>query len=230
MYHPLVLLPGLRCDAYLWRDVAAGLRDIAAPTVPDLGLDDTMAAMAGRVLAVAPQRFALAGLSMGGYVALEILRQAPERVTHLALLDTSARPDTDERKTARRAEMELVRQGKAALVSRTGLPNLLSAQHRDGDVAEAVHQMAMRVSNEAYFRQQEAIMGRADSRPLLPQIKIPTLVGVGAEDTLTPPELAEEMVSAIPGAELAVFPAAGHVSALENPVAVTGAMRKLLGR
>ncbi|WP_233280582.1 alpha/beta fold hydrolase [Devosia rhizoryzae] len=227
---PLVLLPGLRCDAHLWHAVAAGLSDLAAPTIPNLTLDDTITDMAKRVLVSAPARFALAGLSMGGYVALEIMRQAPERVTHLALLDTSARPDTEERKTARRAEMALVVQGKASLVSRTSLPNLLAAHHVGGPVGDAVHDMAMRVGDAAYYRQQEAIMGRADSRPHLAGIKVPTLVGVGAEDRLTPPELAEEMAAAIPDAEMVVFPEAGHVSTLENPLAVIEAMRAWLAR
>lgn len=227
---PLVLLPGLRCDAHLWHAVAVGLSDLAAPTVPDLTLDDTIAGMAKRVLVSAPDRFALAGLSMGGYVALEIMRQAPDRVTRLALLDTSARPDTEERKTARRAEMALVAQGKASLVSRTSLPNILAARHVDGPVGNAVHDMAMRLGDAAYFRQQEAIMGRADSRPLLAGIKVPTLVGVGAEDRLTTPELAEEMAAAVPDAELVVFPEAGHVSTLENPLAVIEAMRAWLAK
>jgi pimeloyl-ACP methyl ester carboxylesterase len=230
MYQPLVLVPGLRCDAHLYQPVIARLGDVAAPVVADVSLDDTIPAMAARILAAAPTRFALAGLSMGGYVVLEIIRQAPDRVTHLALLDTNARADTEEKKAARLAEMDLVRQGKSALVSRMSLPNLLASTHLDGPVAEAVHDMSMRVSAETYLRQQTAIMGRMDSRPHLKEITVPTLVGVGAEDKLIPLPLSEEMAGMIGGAALVVFPNAGHVPTLENPEAVAGAMRDWLQR
>lgn len=230
MYQPLLLVPGLRCDAYLWQPVIARLGDLVAPTVADVSLDDSISAMAARILAAAPPRFALAGLSMGGYVVLEIIRQAPERVTRLALLDTNARADAEERKETRRAEMALVAQGKSALVSRTALPGLLAARHRDGAVAEAVHAMAMRVEVEAYYRQQTAIMNRIDQRPFLDRIAVPTLVGCGAEDALIPLPLSEEMAALIPGAELVVFPGAGHIPTLENPDAVATAMRAWLER
>src|SRR5690606_24913900 len=192
MFQPLVLVPGLRCDAYLWHAVIARL-DTTAPVVADVSLDNTISGMASRILAAAPPRFALAGLSMGGYVVLEMIHQAPERITHLALLDTNARPDSDERKETRRAEMELVRQGKASLVSRMSLPNVVAPAHLDGPIAEAVHEMAMRVSVEVYFRQQTAIMGRIDSRPFLKEFSVPSLVGVGAEDKLIPLPFSEEM-------------------------------------
>jgi len=230
MYQPLVLVPGLRCDAYLWHAVIERLDERVAPVVADVSRDDTISAMAARILAAAPPRFALAGLSMGGYVVLEIIRQAPERVTHLALLDTNARPDSDERKTARKAEMELVRQGKSALVSRMGLPNLLAPMHLDTPIAEAVHAMTLRVEPEVYLRQQNAIMNRIDSRPFLDRIAVPSLVGVGAEDKLIPPELSEEMARMIPGAKLAIFANAGHIPTLEAPQAVATAMREWLTR
>ncbi len=230
MDQPLVLVPGLRCDGYLYAPLIAQLPESVAPVVADVSRDDSIAAMARRILAAAPQRFALAGLSMGGYVVLEMIRQAPERITHLALLDTNARADTEEKKEARRAEMDLVLQGKAALVSRLSLPNLVAPAHLEGPIAEAVHDMAMRVSDQTYLRQQTAIMGRIDSRPFLRDIAVPTLVGVGAEDKLIPLPLSEEMASMIPNAELAVFPTAGHVPTLENPVAVAAAMKRWLGR
>ena len=229
MFQPLVLVPGLRCDAYLWHAVIARL-DTTAPVVADVSLDNTISGMASRILAAAPPRFALAGLSMGGYVVLEIIRQAPERVTHLALLDTNARPDSEERKAARRAEMGLVLEGKSALVSRLGLPNLLAPANLDGPVAQAVHEMTIRVADAVYLRQQEAIMSRTDSRPFLKDIAVPTLVGVGAEDKLIPPALSEEMAAAIPGAELVVFPNAGHIPTLEAPDAVATAMKTWLAR
>jgi pimeloyl-ACP methyl ester carboxylesterase len=229
MFQPLVLVPGLRCDAYLWHAIIARL-DMTAPVVADVSLDDTIAAMATRILASAPPRFALAGLSMGGYVVLEMIRQAPERITRLALLDTNARPDSDEKKAARRAEMDLVRQGKSSLVSRLGLPNLLAPANLDGPVAAAVHEMTIRVEADVYLRQQEATMSRPDSRPFLGDIAVPTLVGVGAEDKLIPPALSEEMAAAIPNAELVIFANAGHIPTLEAPAAVASAMRTWLAR
>lgn len=230
MFQPLVMVPGLRCDGFLYHPVILRLDSHIAPAVADVSLDDTIASMAGRILAAAPPRFALAGLSMGGYVVLEIMRQAPERVTHLALLDTNARPDTDERKQARLAEMELVRQGKSALVSRMALPGLLAPTHLEGPVADQVHDMAMRVGTDTYLRQQTAIMARIDSRPFLKDIGVPTLVGVGAEDKLIPLPLSEEMAGLIPSAELTIFPNAGHVPTLENPEAVAEAMNAWLRR
>lgn len=226
----LVLIPGLNCDAQLWESVAPRLADLAEIFVPDLSAEPTIAGMAQAVLAMAPPKFALAGLSMGGYVALEIMRQAPERVSRLALLDTSARPDDEARRAVRRAGMAASAAGKYALVVQSMQAGLLAPRHMDTPVADAVVAMAMRTGPEVYRRHQEAIMARIDSRPFLGAIDVPTLVGVGALDTLTPPALAEEMAAAIPGAELVVFEGTGHVSSLEAPEAVTAAMRAWLAR
>ena len=228
MTSDLVLLPGLICDARLWRDVIAGLDQRSM--VADLTQDDSIAAMAARTLAAAPARFALAGLSMGGYVALEIMRQAPERGTHLALLDTSARPDDEARKETRRKGIEMVEQGKFIGVSRGLLGSLVAPQHMGTDVAREVQAMSERVGQAAYVRQQVAIMGRVDSRPGLGEIRVPVLVGVGESDKLTPPELAEEMAAGIKGAELVRFPDSAHLPTMENPGAVVDAMRAWLGR
>ncbi|WIJ26025.1 alpha/beta fold hydrolase [Devosia sp. RR2S18] len=226
----LVLLPGLECDARLWRDVIIGLGDAVRPMVADLTQDDSITAMAARTLASAPVRFAMAGLSMGGYVALEIMRQAPERVSHLALLDTTARPDDEARKEVRRAGMDAVRQGKHLLIARAKLPGLLAPQNLDTALAEEIVAMAQRTGPESYLRQQTAIMARIDSRPFLAEITVPTLVGVGALDTLTSPELAQEMAAAMPGSRLVEFPAAGHMATMEAPEAVVAAMREWLAR
>ena len=230
MYQPLIFLPGLICDARLWRDVVEGLADRIAPMVADLTLDETIPAMAARTLAAAPPRFALAGLSMGGYVALEIMRQAPERVTRLALLDTSARPDTEERRETRRKGIEMVRQGRFIGVSRGLLASLVAPHHLGTPLAGEVQAMSERVGQQAYIRQQKAILARIDSVPHLKDIAVPTLVGVGALDKLTPPELAEEMAARIPGAELVQFPDAAHLPTMENPAPVIEAMRSWLAR
>ena len=230
MYQPIVFLPGLICDQRLWRDIIDGLADTIAPMVADLRLDDAIAAMAARTLAAAPPRFALAGLSMGGYVALEIMRQAPERVTHLALLDTSARADTEERRETRRKGIEMIGQGKFIGVSRGLLPTLVAPHHLGTPLAEEVQAMSERVGGEVYVRQQKAIMGRIDSVPHLGAIRAPTLVGVGALDKLIPPEMSEEMATLIPGAELVTFPDAGHLPTMENPGPLVEAMKVWLGR
>lgn len=230
MHQPIVFLPGLICDARLWRDVIDGLADRVAPMVADLRLDDTIAAMASRTLAAAPQRFALAGLSMGGYVALEIMRQAPDRVTHLALFDTSARADTEERRETRRKGIEMIGQGKFIGVSRGLLGQLVAPHHLGTPLAEEVQAMSERVGEQVYIRQQKAILGRIDSVPYLSDIAVPTLVGVGMLDKMTPLDLAEEMAQHIPGADLVRFAEAAHLPTMENPAAVIAAMRNWLAR
>lgn len=226
----LVLLPGLLCDARLWAEPVALLGGLVRPWVADLTLDETIAAMAARVLTAAPERFALAGLSMGGYVAFEVMRQAPQRVTHLALLDTSARPDDEARKAKRRDGIAQIRLGQFIGVSRGLLPSLLAPQHLDTPLAEEVQAMAERVGQEAYIRQQTAILGRIDSRPILSGISVPTLVGVGESDMLTPPELAAEMAGAIAGAQLVQFADSAHLPTMEAPGAVARAMAEWLSR
>ncbi|MDB5585270.1 MAG: alpha/beta fold hydrolase [Devosia sp.] len=230
MAQELVLLPGLLCDARLWRDAIAPLGDAVCPMIADLTQDDSIAAMAARTLAVAPTRFALAGLSMGGYVALEIMRQAPERVTHLALLDTTAQPDDAARLAKRRAGIESIKLGRFIGVSQALLANLVAPQRLGTSLAAEVQAMSERVGQEAYIRQQTAIMGRIDSRPALGTIAVPTLVGVGDVDILTPPALSQEIAAEIAGAELVTFEGSGHLSTMEAPEAVAEALRVWLGR
>lgn len=226
----LLLLPGLLCDARLWRDTVAGLGDAATCQVADLTQDDTLRGMALRVLETAPPRFALAGLSMGGYVAFEILRLAPQRVTHLALFDTSARPDSVEAARRRRGLMALSRSGQFRGVTPRLLPSLLHPDAVEGPLGHEVRAMADRVGHDAFLRQQMAILHRPDSRPLLPGILVPSLVAVGEQDTLTPPELAEEMAGLIPGAVLARIPDSGHLPTMEQPEACAALLRSWLAR
>jgi pimeloyl-ACP methyl ester carboxylesterase len=177
------------------------------------------------VLARAPSgRFALAGLSMGGYCALEIVRQAPERVAALALLDTSARPDTPEGTTNRRRLVKLAEHDFDRVVDEL-LPKLVAPAHlADPAIAGVVRAMARAFDPTSFARQQEAIISRADSRPLLPTIACPTLVLCGREDALTPPAVHEEMAAAIPRARLVLVDGSGHLSPLERPEAVTAAL------
>lgn len=225
----LVFLPGLLCDERLWRDQALGLSDIADPMTADLTRDDSVAAMAQRTLDSAPGRFALAALSMGGYVAFEILRQAPERVTRLALFDTSASVDSPSRAARRRASISSMRSGRFAGVTDRLLPQLIHASRTDGPVGHDIKAMASRVGGAAFLRQQQAILGRADARPLLPGIRVPTLVAVGDGDVLTPVSESTAIHRAIPSSRWRVFKDCGHLPAMEVPDEVTAALREWLG-
>ncbi|WP_298957101.1 alpha/beta fold hydrolase [uncultured Methylobacterium sp.] len=222
---PLLFLPGLLNDAVLWRAPVAALADLAAASVADLTLDDSIAAMAERALAAAPPRFSLVALSMGGYVAFEILRRAPERVVRLALLDTSAAPDDPQRAAERRRGMDSLSVGRFAGVTDRLLPRLVHASHVGGPVGEAVKAMAERVGGAAFLRQQRAILGRPDSRPTLAGIAVPTLVAVGADDVLTPVADARAIQASIPGARLHVFAECGHLPPLERPDATSALLR-----
>ena len=222
---PLLLLPGILCDARLWRDQVIGLADVASAVVADLSLDDSVEAMARRALAIAPPRFALAALSMGGYVAFEILRQAPERVTRLALLATSASPDGPKRAAQRRAAIASLAHGRFAGVTKRMLPRLIHADLVASEVGAEVRAMAQRVGGDAFLRQQTAILARPDSRPVLPSIRVPTLIGVGDGDTLTPHVESDRMHRAIPGSSLHVFGRCGHLPALERSAMTTALLR-----
>ncbi len=224
----LLLLPGLLCDARLWHDQLAGLAGTRC-VVADLTHDDSIAAMAARSLALVPEGpLAVCGLSMGGYVAMEIWRQAPARVSRLALFDTSARPDTAEQTRRRKALLALSESGMFRGVTPRLLPQLLAPANLAGPLGAEVMAMAERVGRPAFHRQQRAIMHRVDSRPDLPRIAVPTLVGVGEHDALTPPHLAEEIAGLIPGARLAIVPRAGHLPSMEEPEAVTDLLRAWL--
>ncbi len=224
----LLLLPGLLCDAALWEAQVAGLGGLVRCHVADVAQDSSLAAMAKRALAAAPPRFALAGLSMGGYLAFEVLRQAPGRVTRLALLDTSARPDTPEQARRRRGLISFARSGLFKGVTPRLLPQLVHPDRLAGPVGQAVMAMAERVGRDAFLRQQAAILTRPDSRPDLPRLRLPTLVAVGEADLLTPPELAEEIAAGIPGARLHRLPGCGHLPPMEAPEAVTSLLRDWL--
>ncbi|WP_141454058.1 alpha/beta fold hydrolase [Pseudoxanthomonas sp. z9] len=213
----LLLLPGLLCDARLWRDQVEDLADLAEISVPDLTLDDSVGAMAARVLAQAPARFALGALSMGGYVAFEILRQAPQRVERLALLSTSARADPPKRAAVRRASLAMAERGRFAGVTRKLLPQLVHASRVDTPVGEEVMAMAERVGRDAFLRQQRAILERPDSQPLLPTLSMPAVVGVGDDDRMTAPEESRILQTGIAGARLHVFADCGHLPPMEKP-------------
>lgn len=226
----LVLVPGLLCDAALWRGQVEELAELCAPWVADVTRDNSMTAMAQRVLAEAPAgRFALAGLSMGGYVAQAIMRLAPERVERLALLDTSAMADTAEQTARRRGLIELAEKGDFKGVTPRLLPLFLHPDRlSDLPLTAAVMAMTERVGKDAFLRQQRAIMGRPDNRPNLPRVACPSLVICGRQDQMTPLGWSEEIASLIPGARLEVIENCGHLSTMERPWNVNVAMRQWL--
>lgn len=228
---PLLFLPGLVSDAELFGPQLEGLADVADMRVADLTKQDTMAALAADALAAAPwPRFAVAGLSMGGYVAHEILRQAPARVLGLALMDTSARPDTPESTANRRRLMSLARHDFPA-VTETLLPKLMHpANAADPRLAAIVRGMAARAGPEAFERQELAIIARIDSRPGLARIRCPAIVIAGEDDALMPREVHDEQASGIAGAALEIVPACGHLASIEAPDRVNAALAGWLAR
>ena len=222
---PVVLIPGLDCSARLYAAQIPVLWPLGPVTVAAHTRDDTIAAIARRVLDDAPPRFALAGLSMGGYIALEIMRQAASRVAKLALLDTNARDDALEAQEKRRANIALAESGRFDEAIELVWPLLVHPDRRNDAMLKQIHvAMCHDVGAEAYVRQQRAILTRVDSRPLLASIKCPTLVLVGEQDELTPPFLSEEMAAGIPRANLVKVPHCGHLSTLEQPDAVNAAL------
>jgi len=227
---PLVLVPGLLCDAQLWRAQVEHLADVAETWVADHTRSDTMAGVARDVLADAPfKEFALAGLSMGGYISLEIMRQAPRRVKRLALLDTAARADTPEQTKRRHDFIELAQRGKFLGITDTLMPLLVHPSRlADKPLTDAIRLMAKNVGKNGFIRQQQAIMSRADSRPLLATIKCPALVLCGRQDQLTPLDRHEEMAAGIEGARLEIIEDCGHVSTMEKPGEVNRALRQWL--
>jgi pimeloyl-ACP methyl ester carboxylesterase len=218
---PIVLVPGLFCTARLYTEQVPALWKFGPVTVADHTRGETIAEIASRVLESAPSRFALAGLSMGGYVALEIVHQAPGRVAKLALLDTSARPDTAEQVAVRRQQIELAIAGHLGKVVAMSMPSVI---YKDEAVRVILREMAMELGAEIFVRQQNAIIGRADSRPRLASIRCPTLALVGEQDRLIPPDRSKEIADGIAGARYVTIPECGHLSTLEQPQRVTRAL------
>ena len=228
---PLLLVPGVLCDASLWAHQTRHLADVAEMTNVETTQDADIAAMVDRALETAPPRFALAGLSMGGYVALEFWRRVPERITKLALLDTSARPDSETAKARRLELIDQAEQGRFKGVTPRLMPTFVHPDRaEEPGLVETITSMAEAIGREAFIRQQHAVMARVDSRPDLATIDVATLVICGREDAATPLSLSEEIASGISGARLCVIEECGHMTAMERPHAVTALMRDWLLR
>ena len=228
---PLILLPGLLCDDELWKHQRDNLAHSADITVADLSPYDSMAMMAQSVLATAPPVFSLAGLSMGGFVAFEIVRMCPERVATLILLGTSARPDTKEQTLRRKQLSEMGMMGKFGRVLQILLPWVVHRKRlNDNMLVESFLKMANRIGPERFARNQRAIINRSDNLANLSDIHCPTLIVCGREDKITPLELHEEMARGIKNSRLAVIEECGHLSTMEQPRAVTDVLRDWLLR
>ena len=225
----VLFIPALALSADLFKPQIHELSQNFSVSIGDHTQDDSFEKMAQRILQSAPERFALVGLSMGGYASFEILRQAPERVSRLALLDTSYKADTAEKRHNRERQIELTKAGKYESLCEIMWEGLVAPQRKsDLELKARVFSMMREVGEKAFIRQQFAIMSRTDNTVLLPSVKVPTLVLVGEDDSLTPPDLAREMAQQIPGAVVDVIPECGHLSTLERPDRVTHALQKWL--
>lgn len=226
---PLLLVPGLMCTGDVFRDQIVAISHQRPVLVADHRRADSIKAIAAHILRTAPPRFALAGLSMGGYVAFEIWRQAPQRVERLALIDTTAAPDAREATAKRHERIAAAREGRFLSVAEEMFPGLVLPAHaNDPGLKHRYMLMAEETGAEAFAQQQTAILTRPDSRPTLASIAVKTLVVVGKEDVLTPPEAAKAMADGIKGARLVEIADCGHLSTMERPHAATVAMGEWL--
>lgn len=228
----LILIPGLACNAELWRDQMPALSPLCQPVVTDvIARCTSIEAMAAAVLAEHAGPLLLCGASMGGMVAMEAARQAPDRVRGLALLGTSARPETPDMQTLREQAMALFAAGRAEEVLRANVMFAFDRQHPDLKALSARYfAMVMQAGTEQLMQQNRAVIGRPDARLHLAQIRCPTLLVSGQSDGLTPPDCAREIAALVPGAALHLLPRCGHMLTMEQPDAVNALLRGWLGR
>jgi pimeloyl-ACP methyl ester carboxylesterase len=226
---PLVLLPGMMCDARLFGPQIAAFSAKRAVHCAPIGAHDTMQALARDVLANAPPSFALAGLSMGGIVAMEVLAQAPERVTHLALLDTNPLAEVPDVQARRGPQMKAAENGRLREVMRDEMkPKYLIDNPDKPEILDLCMDMAMALGADVFIRQSHALRDRPDHQDTLRGVSVPSLILCGAEDQLCPLERHQLMHALIPGSRLSVIENAAHLPTLEQPDAVTDALVKWL--
>lgn len=227
---PIVFVPGLMCTGRIYAHQAEHLGQRHPVLLANHWSEPSMKEIAAQILRHAPERFALAGTSMGGYVAFEILRQAPTRVQRLIMMSTSAKPDAPERSAGRRQQVAAAR----SVGMRTGTLALFKmlvhpARHEDFALQQLFIDMAEELGVDAFARQIDAIIGRVDSRPTLAEVTVPTLVIVGENDTLIPPDEAREIATGIKGAKLEILANCGHMTMVERPESVTKLLADFLG-
>ncbi|WP_349368435.1 alpha/beta fold hydrolase [Salinarimonas sp.] len=222
---PLLLVPGMLCDARLYGPQIAALSGMRSVSVPTIAHADSVAALAASILAEAPPRFALAGLSMGGIVAMEVVRQAPDRVTRLALLDTNPLGETDKVRAAREPQIEeALAGGLEAVIRRDMWPVYLHAESERQDIRDLALAMALAQGAEVFARQSRALQTRPDQQETLRAYRGPTLILCGEDDRLCPVKRHTLMHELMPGSTLTIVPGAGHLPTLETPEAVNAAM------
>lgn len=230
----LVLLPGFLCDETVWQDQLAALTPTCDCLIPDYGHLNSLPAMASAVLAQAPPRFAVVGHSMGGRIALEIFREAPHRVTHIALFDTGcdARPADEigaEEERGRRNLLAIAREQGMRSMAANWIPPMIHPDRRsDAALTERIVQMMERKTPDIFEAQMNALLARPEAGDLLPKIACPALILTGSHDAWSPPVRHKEMAAAIPNSTLAIVPNCGHMSTMECPDAISRAMEAWL--
>lgn len=228
---PLLLVPGMLCDARLYAPQIAALSGARTLSVPTIAGADSVEALAGALLAEAPPRFALAGLSMGGIVAMEVVRQAPDRVERLALLDTNPMAETDKVRAAREPQIaEVLAGGLETVLRRDVEPFFLHSDSTRDDVLDLMRAMALGLGPEVFVRQSRALQTRPDQQETLRAYRGPTLVLCGEDDRLCPVKRHTLMHELVSGSTLVVVPGAGHLPTLETPDAVNAALAEWLAR
>lgn len=231
MKTPVVFLPALLCNAGLFIHQIKTMESECDFYVPDLGLDENVSDAAARVLKRAPERFVLGGISMGGYVALEIMRQAPERVRGLILADTNAHADPEAAREKRLKAIETAREKGIEPLIKPTLLDIIAPEHRSNDVTRHIlERMAELTGVDKYVNEQKTIMSRPDSTASIGKIDCPVLVVGGEKDALSPPDALDAMTRLIPRAAHVVIRNAAHLPPLENPAAFTAALRAFIGK
>jgi pimeloyl-ACP methyl ester carboxylesterase len=230
----LILVPGLMCDATVWRNQIAALGSRHNIQVAEHGQADSLAVMAQQILSRAPPRFALAGHSMGGRVALELLAMAPERVSRLALLDTGlgalpAGPEGERERAVRSALLDLARREGMLVMGRQWARGMVHPAHlTNADLMDEIHQMIARSTVAQFEAQIRSLLHRPDRSNLLAQIHVPTLVLCGQEDAWSPLAQHELLARGIANSTLVAVPHCGHMSTMEQPAAVNAELSQWL--
>lgn len=225
---PIVLLPGMMCDARLWSPVLHAFTGRAVFHAP-LTEADTVQALAAAVLAAAPARFALAGLSMGGIVAMEVLRQAPLRVERLALLDTNPLSEAEAIRARRGPQVARALAGGLDTVMRDEMkPNYLARSDHKEAILDLCMKMAVSLGPEVFARQSAALATRSDQQDALRRFTGPALVLMGAEDRLCPRDRHDLMHALMPQSRLVIINGAGHLPPLERPAETAAALSQWL--
>jgi pimeloyl-ACP methyl ester carboxylesterase len=218
MKESVVFLPGMMCDARLFEPQIRAFSATHPVMVAPITHGQRIEEIASNLLTVLPQKFALAGLSMGGIVAMELLRRAPERITRIALMDTNCLAETPQVAANREPQIVKVKSGKLTEVMRDELkPNYLAPGPRRPQVLQTVMDMALTLGPEVFVNQSRALQRRRDQQGTLRRIRQPALVLCGAHDALCPIKRHTFMAELIPHAKLVVIDDAGHLPTLEAP-------------